>query len=227
MKTGETHGEVTHTLYAMDDSVPSRELRGQFGEIDIYLFDQVLRGRFDKRWRVLDAGCGDGRNLTYFLRAGFECFAVDDDPDAIRRVRKLAAELAPALPHDHFRVADIALLPWADASMDVVISSAVLHFVEDEPHFGALMVEMWRVLAPDGLFFGRLASNIGLEGQVGAARRRVRLPDGSDRFVVDEAMLREWTDRLGGQLIDPIKTTNVEGKRAMTTWCVVKKPART
>ncbi len=209
----------------MADSVPSRELRRQFGDIDIYLFDQLLRGRFDKRWRVLDAGCGDGRNLTYFLRHGFECFAVDDDPDAIRHVRKLAAELAPVLPHDHFRVADIAHLPWADASMDAVISSAVLHFVDDEAHFGALVVEMWRVLAPDGLFFGRLASNIGLEDQVGAARRRVRIPDGSDRFVVDEAMLREWTDRLGGHLIDPIKTTNVEGKRAMTTWCVVKTSA--
>ena len=208
-----------------NEPLPSRELRGQFGEIDIYLFDQILRGRFDRRWRVLDAGCGDGRNLTYFLRAGFECFAVDDDPDAIRRVRKLAADLAPALPIDHFRVADIAHLPWPDGSMDAVISSAVLHFVEDEAHFAALMHEMWRVLGSDGLFFGRLASNIGLEQQVGPARRRVRIPDGSDRFVVDEAMLREWTDRLGGHMIDPIKTTNVEQQRAMTTWCVVKSSA--
>ena len=210
----------------MQEPLPSRELRDQFGDIDIYLFDQVLRGRFDRRWRILDAGCGDGRNLTYFLRSGFECFGVDDDPDAIRRVRRLAADLAPALPQEHFRVADIAHLPWADGAMDAVISSAVLHFVEDEARFGALMDEMWRVLATDGLFFGRLASNIGLENQVGAARRRVRIPDGSDRFVVDEAMLREWTDRLGGQMIDPIKTTNVEGQRAMTTWCLVKKSAR-
>jgi tellurite methyltransferase len=207
----------------MADSVPSRELRAQFGEIDIYLFDQVLRGRFDRRWRILDAGCGDGRNLTYFLRSGFECYAVDDDPESIRRVRKLAAELAPALPVDHFQVADVARLPWADADMNAVISSAVLHFVEDEAHFARLIEEMWRVLAPGGLFFARLASNIGLEAEVGHARRRVRLPDGSDRFVVDEAMLREWTARLGGQLADPIKTTNVEQQRAMTTWCVLKR----
>ena len=210
----------------MDEPLPSRELREQFGDIDIYLFDQVLRGRFDQRWRILDAGCGDGRNLTYFLRAGFECFGVDDDPEAIRRVRKLAADLAPALPQDHFRVADIAHMPWTDQAMDAVISSAVLHFVEDETRFAGLMEEMWRVLAPDGLFFGRLASNIGLEDKIGPGRRRARIPDGSDRFVVDEAMLREWTDRLGGQMIDPIKTTNVEGKRAMTTWCVVKNSAK-
>ena len=209
----------------MDEPLPSDELRAQFGEIDIYLFDQVLRGRFDRRWRILDAGCGDGRNLIYFLQNGFECFAVDVDLEAIHRVRKLAAKLAPALPQEHFRVADLAQLPWGNGVMDAVICSAVLHFVDDEAHFAALMEEMWRVLAPDGLFFGRLASNIGLEDEVGAARRRVRIPDGSDRFVVDEAMLREWTERLGGQLIDPIKTTNVEQQRAMTTWCVLKKAA--
>lgn len=207
----------------MHPSLPSQELRGQFGEIDIYLFDQLLRGRFDRRDRILDAGCGDGRNLVYFLSSGFECFAVDQDLEAIRRVWQLAADLAPALPVDHFRVADVAHMPWPDMSMDAVMSSAVLHFAEDEAHFARLMEEMWRVLARDGLFFARLASNIGLEAEIGAARRRVTLPDGSDRFVVDAVMLREWTERLGGQLLDPIKTTNVERQRAMTTWSVRKR----
>ena len=210
----------------MDERLPSEELRAQFGEIDIYLFDQVLKGRFDRRWRILDAGCGDGRNLIYFLKHGFECFGVDVDLQAIYRVRQLAAKLAPALPQEHFRVGDLAQLPWGDGVMDAVICSAVLHFVDDEAHFAELMQEMWRVLAPGGLFFGRLASNIGIEAEVGEARRRVRIPDGSDRFVVDEAMLREWTTRLGGKLIDPIKTTNVEQQRAMTTWCVVKDPVK-
>jgi SAM-dependent methyltransferase len=207
----------------MDAPLPSRQLRAEFGEIDIYLFDQLLRGRFDQRRRVLDAGCGDGRNLTYFLGHGFECFALDADGGAVRQVRNLASVLAPPLPPENFQIGDLAHLPWPDASMDAVISSAVLHFVADEDQFAELMNEMWRVLRRDGLFFARLASNIGLEAEVGAARRRVRLPDGSERFVVDEAMLREWTARLGAQLIDPIKTTNVEQKRAMTTWCLVKK----
>ena len=82
--------------------------------------------------------------------------------------------------------------------------------------------EMWRVLAPDGLFFARLASNIGLEEAIGPAGRRARLPDGSDRFIVDERMLMEWTGRLGGRLLDPIKTTIVQQQRCMTTWCLVK-----
>ena len=107
-------------------------------------------------------------------------------------------------------------------SMQAVVCSAVLHFADDEAHFTAMVDEMWRVLARGGLFFARLASNIGLEGVVGPAGRRVRLPDGTDRFLVDEAMLLRLTGRLGGRLADPIKTTNVQGKRCMTTWCLIR-----
>ena len=201
---------------------PSAELLASFGEIDIYLFDQIARGRFDHRRTILDAGCGDGRNLVYFLRHGCDCYGIDRDPRAIAQLRRRAAERAPALPPEHFEVGDLEQLPWADGSMQSVICSAVLHFADDAGHFGRMVTELWRVLAPDGVLFARLASNIGLEAEIGPAGRRARLPDGSDRFVVDEAMLLDWTRRLGGQLIDPIKTTNVQGQRCMTTWCLLK-----
>lgn len=204
---------------------PSADLRSQFGEIDIYLFDQILKGRFDGRLRVLDAGTGDGRNLIYFLRRGFACFGIDREEAAVRRVRSLAATLAPQLPPGNFQAGELDALPWPDHSMDVVICSAVLHFASDAAHFGRMIEEMWRVLAPDGLFFARLASTIGLERLVGAAGRRVRLPDGTERFVVDEAILRDWTERVGGEWLDPIKTTIVEQQRCMTTWCL-RKPGR-
>ncbi len=200
-----------------------RELKDQFGEIDIYLFDQLLRGRFDNRSRVLDAGCGDGRNLVYLLQHGFACFGADSDPRAIDRLRRLAERLAPPLPAENIQVAELDALPWPEASFDVVIASAVLHFARDSAHCTAMVSEMWRVLAPGGLFFARLASNIGIEDAVPAAGRQVRLPDGSDRFVVDDAMLREHTSRLGGRLADPIKTTNVQHERCMTTWVVEKR----
>jgi tellurite methyltransferase len=205
---------------------PGVELSASFGEIDIYLFDQLQRGRFDRRPRVLDAGCGDGRNLTYFLRRGFACFGIDRDPAAIEHVRALAARLAPDLPLENFRAGEIDRLPWDAAGMDAVIASAVLHFASDLAHFDRMVQEMWRVLAPDGMLFARLASNIGLEDAVGGAGRQVRLPDGSTRFVVDEAMLIERTARLGGQLLDPIKTTNVQQQRCMTTWVLQKTTSR-
>jgi len=202
---------------------PAAELRAAFGEIDIYLFDQLLKGRFDSRERVLDAGCGDGRNLVYLLRRGFTCFGADRDPAAVAHVRALAAQLAPGLSPDNFQTGELDHLPWPDASMDVVICSAVLHFATDQAHFNRMIRELWRMLAAGGLFFARLASNIGLEERIGAGGHRVRLPDGSDRFVVDERMLLAWAERLGATQLEPIKTTNVEQQRCMTTWCLGKR----
>lgn len=200
----------------------SGELRATFGDIDIYLFDQLLRGRFDRRRRVLDAGCGGGRNLPYFLRHGFDVRAVDADAAAVEAVRRLAASLAPALPLDQLQIGSLTALPWGDASVDAVICSAVLHFARDEKDFAAMLEEMWRVLAPGGLFFARLATSIGLERHLPSPSGRMRLPDGSERFVVDEQTLLEWTSRLGGTLADPLKTTNVQNARCMTTWVMEK-----
>ena len=205
------------------DRPPSADLRSRFGDIDIYLFDQLLRGRFDRRRRVLDAGCGHGRNLIYFLQRGFTCFALDRDEAAVGRVREIARALAPELPPANIQIGDIDRLPWPEHSMDAVVCSAVLHFADDEAHFGRIVEELWRVLAADGLLFARLASSIGLEGVLRRTRGRVRLPDGTERFVVDERLLAEWSGRLGAQLLDPVKTTNVQNERCMTTW-VLRKP---
>jgi len=200
----------------------SATLRTQFGDIDIYLFDQLLRGRFDDRRRVLDAGCGNGRNLTYFLQHGFDVRAVDADAAAIGAVRQLVASCNPRLPSDHIHHGSLDALPWPDGSTDAVICSAVLHFARDEREFTAMLEEMWRTLAPGGLFFARLATSIGLEQYLPSATGRVRLPDGSERFVVDERALLNWTSALGGTLVDPLKTTNVQNMRCMTTWVMEK-----
>jgi SAM-dependent methyltransferase len=205
-----------------DISRVSAELETAFGGIDIYLFDQLLRGRFDHRPRIVDAGCGTGRNLPYFLRRGFDVRAVDVDAMSVNAVRQLAASLNPALPLDQIHCGPLDTLPWQDGSADAVICSAVLHFASDEQAFAAMLEEMWRILAPGGLFFARLATSIGLERHLASATGRVRLPDGSERFVVDEQTLLDWTSRLGGTLIDPIKTTNVQNRRSMTTWVMEK-----
>jgi len=199
------------------------DLEAQFGHIDIYLFDQLLRGRLPAKARVLDAGCGSGRNLVYLLRSGYEVFATDADADAVRDTRRLAATLAPELPETNFRVEPVERMSFADAFADVVLSSAVLHFARDDQHFEAMLREMWRVLAPRGLFFCRLASDIGMEQRVlRVAERRFRLPDGTERYLVDAAMLEGFTERLGGTLLDPLKTTIVQDQRCMTTWVVRK-----
>jgi len=198
-------------------------LQEWFGGIDIYLFDQLLKGRFTPGLRILDAGCGSGRNLVYFLRTGYEVFAVDESNAAIAQTRQIAGQLAPHLSADNFREEPVDRLSFPDASFDVVISSAVLHFADNEQQWDAMVKEMWRVLKPGGIFFARLASSIGVEDKIRLIRdRRYQLPDGSERFLVDEEMLLNVTAKLGGDFIEPIKTTVVQNKRSMTTWVVRK-----
>ena len=194
-------------------------LLDQFGHIDIYLFDQLLRGRISQGMRVLDAGCGTGRNLVYMLRAGFDLWATDRDPAAVAAVRALAASLAPALPADRFRVELVERLPFGDASMQAVISNAVLHFARDDRHFDAMVHEMWRVLRPGGVLFCRLASSIGMADRMQPLGNGCFLmPDGSERYLVDENRLLRLTERLGARQLDPLKTTVVQDQRCMTTW---------
>ena len=194
-----------------------------FGQIDIYLFDQILRGRVPQGSRVLDAGCGGGRNIYYLLNAGYDVSAADADPNAISDVMRLAADLNASLPPTNFRREPVEAMSFPDESMDVILSVAVLHFALNDEQFEAMMESIWRVLKPGGLFFCRLASNIGMEFKMVQRRgRRHLLPDGTERYLVDEAMLMEWTSRLGAVLLDPLKTTIVQNQRCMTTWVIRK-----
>ncbi|HZH32105.1 MAG TPA: class I SAM-dependent methyltransferase [Pyrinomonadaceae bacterium] len=198
-------------------------LREQFGSIDVYLFDQLLKGRFDPRMRILDAGCGTGRNLVYFLREGFDVCGVDLSPEAVASVATLAGTLAAHLPEENFRLEPIERMSFAPESFDAVISSAVLHFARDEAHWRMMLGEMWRVLKPGGIFFARLASSAGAEGNLEhLGGRRYRLPGGGEWFLTDERMLRETTDALHGELLEPLKTVVVHGARSMAVWCLRK-----
>ncbi len=186
--------------------------RQQFGDIDIYLFDQLLRGRIVPGMRIFDAGCGAGRNLVYFIGEGYEVYGADIDARALAH-----------LPGGNFRCEPLENMSFPDAFADVVIVSAVLHFARSDEQFDAMLQGAWRVLRPGGLFFCRLASSIGIEHLIERREgRRFHLPDGSERYLVDEPLLLRLTSELGGRLVDPLKTTVVQNQRSMTTWVIEK-----
>jgi SAM-dependent methyltransferase len=208
-------------LYPAQAGLPLT-IQEQFGQIDIYVFDQILRGNIAAGMRVLDAGCGYGRNLVHLLREGCEVFALDASAQAVEHVRQLSASLTTGLPDGNFQVGLIERMPFPDALADVVLCSSVLHFARDIEHFRAMVAELWRVLRPGGMLFCRLGSRIGMDFE------RVQediyiVGDGSQWFLVDEDMLLELTDELNAVLVDPLKTTIVQDYRCMTTWVTRKR----
>src|SRR6202012_5541288 len=159
-----------------------------FGEIDIYVFDQILRGNIAPGMRILDAGCGYGRNLIYLLRQRAEIFAIDASPTAVEHVRQLSKSLNTGLPGENFQVGRVEQLPWNADFADVVVCSSVLHFARNDAQFHAMLAELWRVLRPGGLLFCRLASRIGMDFE--RIRGHIyRIGDDSEWFLVDEAVL--------------------------------------
>ncbi len=197
-------------------------IQEQFGQIDIYVFDQILRGNIAPGMRVLDAGCGYGRNLVYLLREGCEVYALDASPEGVEHVRALAAELTPRLPAENFQVGQIEAMPFADGFADVVMCNSVLHFARDQHHFLTMLEELWRVLRPGGLLFTRMGSRIGMQFE--QVRPDIyRIGDGQEWFLVDEELLLGLTSELNGVMVDPLKTTIVQDYRCMTTWVVRKR----
>ena len=200
------------------------DLRAWFGDIDVYLFDQLLKGRVTPPMRVLDAGCGTGRNLPYFLRSGFDVSAADEDADALDHVRELAAELAPGLPADHFRVEKIESMSFPPGHFDLVICNAVLHFAEDEEHFQRMLDGLWRAAAPGAMVFIRLSSSIGIEDRLTRLDSgKYRMPTGGEWLLATEAKLLLATQRLGAIMAEPLRSVNVQNLRCMTTW-ILRKP---
>ncbi|GGG26369.1 class I SAM-dependent methyltransferase [Pontibacter amylolyticus] len=203
--------------------IPLTSLRAQFGDIDIYLFDQLLKGRIQKGMQLLDAGCGAGRNIAYLMRAGVQVYGADISAEAIKITRELASELAPTLPARNFVVADLDALPFENEKFDVVLCSAVLHFARSEEHFKAEVRELWRVLKPGGMLFARFSTTIGLEGKLQQLEGRFyRMSHGPVWFLADEEMIMALEREIGMARLEPLKTVLVEQERTMTTWVVRK-----
>lgn len=184
------------------------------GGTDIYLIDQIMKGRYQKGDVLLDAGCGGGRNLHWFLRNGFDMYAIDASPDAIQRLQ----QTYPSLPSDHCHTTAVEQTPFASAYFDGIISSAVLHFALNTAHFFAMMDEMYRVLKAGGTLFIRMASDIGIENRVQPLKIGVyQLPDGSTRFLLTRPLLEQILSRYSFSFLEPFKTVNVDDLRCMST----------
>jgi ubiquinone/menaquinone biosynthesis C-methylase UbiE len=186
---------------------------------DIYLLDQILKDRFSKNLKILDAGCGSGRNMTYFINNDFDIIGIDIDENRIDTLQKQY--------HNHqFKVASLEEIPFSENHFDYIICNAVLHFARNKKHFFEMFRELFRVLKPNGTLFIRMTSNFGIEDKVTEIKNNVfKIPDGSSRFLLTEILLYKLKTDFKFEFIEPLKTVNVDNLRCMST-LVLKKVAR-
>lgn len=189
------------------------------GNMDIYLLDQIMKGRYVPSDIILDAGAGGGRNLHWFVQQGFQVFGTDRDPAALEALR----QNYPDLLENQFRLAPVESLPFPEEHFNHIICSAVLHFAENQAHFEQMFQEMIRVLKPGGSLFIRVATNVGLEEKmIPLGHGRFHLPDGSDRFLLTRPLLDKVMQENGLQLLEPFKTVLVDDLRSMSVLVLQK-----
>lgn len=195
-----------------------KELNQLLGNIDIYLLDQILKARFSQDHKILDAGCGEGRNLIYFINNGFQVWGIDKNVDAIKMFKYKVKSIDSTYPLDRFISGGVEEMPYLDHEFDAIISSAVLHFAESKSHFLSMFGELSRVIKPSGILFARMATNLGIEDQVKPiGDGKFLLPDKSVRFLLNKQLLRETMDQFGFDFIEPLKAVIVDNQRCMST----------
>lgn len=196
-----------------------KKLKNQIDQIDIYLLDQILKERYLQGENILDAGCGTGRNLKWFYNNNYSIYAIDTNAENITELKKKYP-----LQKEHYSTNSIEDIPFEKQFFHHIICIAVLHFAKNEKHLFSFFSELLRVLKTNGTLFIRFASDIGLEKRVKHIANGVyKLPDGTDRFLLNRILLEKILDKFNLKLLEPVKTVNVEDIRCMTTLMLQKK----
>ena len=194
----------------------SKELKQEIGNIDIYLLDQILKERFNSTNKILDAGCGSGRNLQYFINNNFDVYGIDSNENRIKSLKNLNN-------NQNFKVAKLEAIPFNKDYFDYIICNAVLHFANNEIHFFKMFSELFRVLKTNGTLFIRMTSDFGIENLVNKIENGVyNIPDGSTRFLLTNTILEKLKNKYNFDFIEPLKTVNVNNLRCMSTLIIKK-----
>ncbi|MCU0401064.1 MAG: class I SAM-dependent methyltransferase [Algoriphagus sp.] len=199
------------------------ELNRLLGNVDIYLLDQILKGRFTKEMNILDAGCGEGRNAVYFIQKGYQIFGIDPNELAVQYCRYLAKSLNPEFDIHRFQVGRLEEIPFHAGAFDAVICSAVLHFAESVDNFWEMIQEIQQVLKPGGIFWFRMTTAFGgiLEQSQDMGNGKYALPDGSERFIFLPACV-DKLEKMGFRFLEPMKTVLIPGRREMGVFVMEK-----
>ena len=179
--------------------------------IDVYLIDQLLKGRVKSDSKILDAGCESGRNIRYLIENNFEVSGLDPKQEVIHQLRQDYPNIKDQFHHSSLEDFN------SNAKFDFIICNAVLHFARSHEHFSKMFSSLITLLTKDGILFIRMTSDIGLPLTSDGRNGVFNLPDGSERYLITRSRIDQLLVEHGLSLLEPVKTVKVEDLRSMTT----------
>ena len=141
------------------------QLNQEIGNADLLLIDQILRGKFQPGNRILDAGCGEGRNMVYFIRNGYPVYGIDRDPESVVMARLMASSINRSYTIENIIQSSIEENPFPEGFFDLVICINVLHHARNTDHFNHMIGAMARILKKEGMMYLVMESRIRPEWQ--------------------------------------------------------------
>lgn len=179
------------------------DINKAFGNIDLFLLDQLLKGNFNNRKILLDAGCGEGRNLKYFITRGLEVYGIDTSPAAIRMAGLIYRKGAI------FKEAGIEDQPFSENFFEAILCINVLHHCRNEEQFIKMWDTLINMLKPGGILFIRTLI-------------KAEKPTEEDLFLLSEQLLEKLISKCRLRWIEPLKKEVMNDGKALGVLVLTK-----
>lgn len=200
-----------------------KQLNSELGNIDLYWLDFILKGYLPDDAKILDAGCGEGRNLTYCLKNSLDVFGIDQNPEAINFLKLIAKQYKQEDLDARFQVMKLDKILFPDSTFDIIICSAVLHFAKNITHFNMMINELTRLLKQNGkIFFRTMTDRYFPENSTELEEGVFQFQNEQVRFVVNADVFVEDLKNQQLKLLEPYKEIVVENRHAMGTFIFQK-----
>ena len=111
--------------------------------------------------RVVDVGCGIGRNMVFGTQMGLEMWGVDLSSRAIATAQEWMVRTAGSQARERAVVGDVRKLPWQDRHFDHALSDSALDSMTADIA-AAGIAEVARLVKPGGYFYCNLISGVGI-----------------------------------------------------------------